>query len=149
MAARPYSGISTFSIANPNGTLVICDVKTGRTPKIHLEQLEMYAIQMLEKESRIRLECYLVDCEELVRWRVGAQQWQQLWSDLRDNAAAIRSERAFAPIPGGHCSSCQFYDECDHAGRSRGKPSELRLVQLRTAKRGAKQRESEYGQHHQ
>lgn len=133
----------------PGGTLVICDVKTGKTPKIHIEQLEMYAIQLLEKERGIRLEYHLVDCGELVWWRVGAQQRQQLWSDLRDNAAAIRSERAFAPIPGGHCSSCQFYDECDHAGRSRGKPSELRLVQLRTAKRGAKQRESEYGQHYQ
>ena len=125
----------------PDGTLVICDIKTGRTPKIHIEQLEMYSLLLLQNEPHIRLEFQLVDTEEVVAWQITKQHHAILWDDLRTNADTIRRERIFAPIPGGHCGSCQFYDECADAGISRGKPSELKLVQLRTAKRGAKLRD--------
>jgi len=123
-----------------DGTLVICDIKTGKTPKIHIEQLEMYSLLLLNQEHRVRLEFQLVDTDEVVSWYVTTEHHPALWEDLRANAAIIRGERLFDPIPGGHCSSCPFYDECDDAGISRGKPSELRLVQLRTAKRGSRLR---------
>lgn len=129
----------------PSGTLVIADVKTGSAPKIHLEQLEMYSLLLLNSERGLRLEYHLVDLDELVWWRVAQRHGGRLWDDLKANADVIRKEREFSPIPGGHCRTCPFFDECPDAGASRGKPSSLRLVQLRTAKRGSKEREQEFG----
>lgn len=129
----------------PDGTVVICDVKTGGSPKIHIEQLEMYAWFYLEEHARLRLEYQLVDRDEMVAWHVGAAQRAQLEDELLARANVIRSEREFPPIPGGQCSSCEFFDACPDAGKSRGKPKEQRLIQLTAAKSGAKRRAKEFG----
>jgi len=128
----------------PGGSVVICDVKTGGSPKIHLEQLEMYAWFFLEEHPKVRLEYQLVDRDETIAWRVGAHQRLQLEEALLERAQIIQREREFPPIPGGHCSSCEFFDECPDAGESRGKPKGLRLYQLTAAKTGAKRREKEF-----
>jgi CRISPR/Cas system-associated exonuclease Cas4 (RecB family) len=128
-----------------NGTLVICDVKTGKSPKIHLEQLELYALLLLPEEPGVRLEYHLVDLNELVWWRIRRESLPKLSGELIALAERIRRERDWDPVPGGHCKTCQYHDECPDAGTSRGKPKDLRLIQLTAAKSGAKHREKEFG----
>lgn len=135
-----YFGIVDLIAEDDDGVTRLVDFKTGKTPRPHLEQLELYCLPVLLRSPQATVRCsfVLVDAREIITWEVGPHNRNEVIGNLIRRVNHIRADTAFLPFVSSKCKDCGFAHACHHRRQASTttRPSET----LTSAKRGAEGR---------
>lgn len=135
-----YYGIVDLVVEDDDGITRLIDFKTGKDPKPHLEQLELYCLPVLLGSSQAVVRCsfVLVDAREVITWEVGPHNRNEVIANLIRRVNHIKGDSTFAPFVSSKCKDCGFAHACNYASR---KPSVSRQAEtLTSARRGSEAR---------
>lgn len=135
-----FYGIVDLVVEDDDGVTRLVDFKTGKDPKAHLEQLELYCLPALlgSTQTVVRCSFVLVDAREVITWEVGPHNRNEVIGNLIRRVNHIKSDVTFAPFVSSKCKDCGLAHACEHRRRSPNgsRPSET----LTSAKRGSEAR---------
>jgi len=139
-----FFGIVDLVVRDPDGVTHLIDIKTGRSPRIHLEQLEVYCLPILAANAvnLVRLSFLLVDSQERVTWEVGAGERECIVSNLFRIVDNMMRDRGLPPRLSSRCADCGFRAPCRFA-RSGDTITPIAWPMLTSAKRGLARRTAE------
>lgn len=135
-----YYGIVDLIGEDDDGVTRLVDFKTGKDPKPHLEQLELYCLPALlgSAQAVVRCSFILVDAREVITWEVGPHNRNEVIGNLIRRVNHIKADSTFAPFISSKCKDCGLAHACHHRRQSASgsRPSET----LTSAKRGSEAR---------
>lgn len=146
LAGQEFLGYIDLVLRDPDGAIHIIDYKTGKNPRAHLEQMDIYCIPYLKsrKCGKIRCSVIFVDRDEVVSWETGSDRAEEAIAGVQRMVSAVRNDKIFQTNRTPACDFCSFRRICySHAsGTSAGvKRDWVRLTSLRrgvrTRKRGS------------
>jgi hypothetical protein len=95
----------------PNNSMVIIDLKTGRVYEQHEDQLELYALAgfaMFPAISMVVAQDWYLDQDEVATGTFTREQVPHLRATWDKRAAALLADTIFPPRPGPQCRRCPF-----------------------------------------
>lgn len=96
----------------------IVDWKSYRSGFVNEKQLKIYALTLLERYPAVEMfECFFfyVNQDAYDRFEWLREEIEAFGEELYDLTVKVRSTEVFQETPGGHCSNCQYTNECPTA----------------------------------
>lgn len=127
-----FFGIVDLVLADHDGITHLIDYKTGKSPRAHLEQLEIYCLPLLldSADVTVRLSFILVDSEECLTWEVGPHNREKVIARLFRMIDHILKDRSFPPRVSAQCRDCSYFRSCEYGilGKTISSPERPRLT---------------------
>lgn len=110
-----FEGIVDLILEDPDGVTHLVDYKTGRAPKLHLEQLEIYSLPFIvgELDRTVRLTYICVDTKEPpITWEVGPSNREEIIARIMRLTGHIMEDAVFPARVMSHCENCGCRSSC-------------------------------------